>query len=298
MVSSLIAGSAMAASTPAAAPAAGAVSADAAKVAPAGMLSRLSVTYMPSFYGPSVTGPSMFQPEAATGAAEDRSAPLTILHDIAVGYKLNSKGLTLEPVVRFNQTLRASEEEGAVTRNANIQMLNDPWIKLKQSKIASFAGVNFGGSVRAYVPTSQLSQDVGLIVGSRASGTFSYDVPKTKLSLGLETFVQHALFNSSDREVRIKKNRPHYSVYANPNVTYQLTEKLALIGLYEIQSGHRAKSRGMEMDFMFSDIEAGVSWDVTKKINLSPVLNVKTGPGETMNLKTTSMNLYVTVKAL
>jgi len=85
------------------------------------------------------------------------------------------------------------------------------------------------------------------------------------------------------------RGRTTLSVYAGPQVTYQLSPKIQLWTLLETSAAHVA---GQGVIASLDDIEPGLSWDILPNFTFTPYLDLKTATGITLN--TTSVNANLT----
>jgi hypothetical protein len=290
--------------TTAAAPAsAAATTTAAAPSAPTTLLSgKGSLTYVGSFTGSSLTSPfSAYQPDADTGYAttsEDsgvpgvskekaNGGPINILHSLGLNYKVSST-VSVRPVFVFKQEPMGKE------------------LSLDASYVAaSLAPINLGGptlanSIRFYLPTTAGLKKQGLYTTIRAIQSLSYDIPDTKISTNLSTFVQSYIHDMD--QYRKGTGGPKYKepyalrLYAGPNVSYQLTDTLGVGLVYEMQARSRRRSIATFDSDISTNLGPSMSWDVTPAINFAPYLDIKTG--NRISLDTTQIAADLTIKLL
>ena len=101
--------------------------------------------------------------------------------------------------------------------------------------------------------------------GLRIQQDSTYDVPGTRLQLGLYTYIRQNIFSESAAAGYSLK------LYARPYLNYQMTSTLAATVWTDlIQLSQARADRFLSMTNAPIDIEPGINWDVTPSISLNP----------------------------
>ena len=78
-------------------------------------------------------------------------------------------------------------------------------------------------------------------------------------------------------------------LYLGPNVNYQISPTLLVTLLYEMRGSHTFGDKFGKLNSGGTDLQPGLTWDVTPHLMLNPYLNLLTG-GK-VNLSTTTFGL-------
>ena len=254
------------------------------------VMDKISASFATSLYGgPALTDPlSPYAPNVALGRGNRDESTATFLRSgIGANYKL-SDTLSVGPTVSFDLKTFSPGEGAALT-------LLDPYVKLSHSKLISSGNLSLSGSVRLYAPVSTASQNAGIITIVRSDQSLNYTISDSRLSLGLNTFiagsiVKKATISVPDETGALKsKTLNALTVYAGPNVSYQMTPSLAAVLVAEMGASRKMGS-GLT-DFYtrtdYTNLAPGVSWDIMPGMNFSPALSIPIG--QRIALDTTSL---------
>ncbi len=152
--------------------------------------------------------------------------------------------------------------------------MRDPFIKAAFGNIINSDGFSLSGDLRAYLPTSRLSQDNKMVIGLRNSMGASYDIPGSRVSLGAATRIRLNTFSTELAD----KNQQDIYFYLGPSVSYKISNTVSAVVLYEMQAGHYlGTSLSSTGAVDVTDLQPGISWDVTPNLNLNPFVNFYTG---------------------
>jgi hypothetical protein len=156
--------------------------------------------------------------------------------------------------------------------NANMQWL-DPALVLSKANMVSIGGLKIKGQLSATFPMSPYDtlQKNGLITGITPTANILYDIPKTKLTLGLYTYVTAYIPGSNAIE-----NYRTMKLIMAPNANYQITKSFAATLWVDAIQVRRFKHSGFfsGMNNPDMDIEPGVNWDITPYLSFNPFLNI------------------------
>ncbi len=273
LATSLIAGSAVAGTTQS--------STTSVKTAAPKLIDKLTISYLNVFYGPSLAKPiARVQPDANTGAL-DPTSPLLMKNFLGVGYKINDR-LTVtptfywlyEPVTPHTFTIR------------------DPYVRLSNSKLLTRGDFNLAADVRVAAPVSDASRDVNRITTIASKQIASYEMGK--LTAGVVSYGAFHLQTKSQNSAG--KGVKNLEFYAGPNVEYKLLPTLSVTLLYELGMSHLQGTSLSSFNNDGTDLEPGLSWDITPSINFSPFLDFKTG--QRVAADTTTLGAVFTWKLL
>jgi hypothetical protein len=246
---------------------------------------KITVSYLGVFYGGPVNAPvSAMQPDAATGSLsqENGAAPIFMKHYIRPYYKL-SDNITAGPVVYWKTIYGKGAE------------LQDCDVRVSHSKFLTLGNFNMAADVRLAPPTSKASQDKNAIGYVLSKQIMTYDVPETKLTVGVTTYGLARAHGVAPSDVKLAESRKDFELYVGPNVSYQLTPTVALQALYEAGASHNLNG-GMVSDG--TDFEPGVSWDILPSLNFNPYLDFKTDPGVGVRADNTTIGAVLSYKFL
>lgn len=232
------------------------------------ILQNVSATFITSLKGPAMTDPR--SPYMPTASGQRGDSAILFENLLSTGYKL-SDVLSLGPNVPFTFSPVFGTQAG----------LLDPYLKLSHAKVLSTDNFNLAATLRVYAPISDSSKANGYITILRSDQSMSYSIPNSRFSLGLSTFV--ALPIAKKAVIVNAKGEPttlnSTTVYAGPNVSYQITPSLAATLLAEMGAS-RQYGAGLT-DFYartdYTNLAPGLSWDIMAGMNLSPYLNIPIG---------------------
>jgi hypothetical protein len=159
--------------------------------------------------------------------------------------------------------------------NANMQWL-DPALVLSKANMVNVGGLKIKGQLSATLPVSQYDtlKKNGAITGITPTANILYDIPKTKLTLGLYTYFTAYIPGSEAIE-----NFRTLKLIMAPNANYQITKTFAATLWIDAVQVRRYKHSGFfsGMNNPEMDIEPGVNWDVTPFLSVNPFLNIYPG---------------------
>jgi hypothetical protein len=264
-----------------------------------GILDRISASYTNVFYGPSVgTWDMKHMPDYTTGDAV-MGQPLMSKNYLSLGYKVNNNLSLSGTFYTYSYYADSLSPAGVVTRHAGVR-LADSYVKATIPK--AYHQGNFNLAVQALItaPLSDNSKATSRITFAAAKQLFSYEVPKSKMTLSLETYEEAHLYSNRHKAASVNGTYD-LDFYTGPTVAYQLSPTVSVSALYEFETHRKVGAHGMDFDTNYMDIEPGVSWDITPRINLNPFLNLPVyteGQTTNLNLKTTQICAVLALKLL
>jgi hypothetical protein len=174
----------------------------------------------------------------------------------------------------------------------NVQML-DPMLLFQKNNWVNVDGFTLNGKLTVYLPltSTDILQKNNLLTAISPTLSARYDVPNTQLTLAAFGYVRAFIPKADANE-----NAPTYKLYFAPNMSYQLSKTLAATLWVDLFSAARNRGTaffaGMETDL--ADMQPGLSWDITKSININPVINIY--PAHPL-LASTSLQVYASARA-
>ena len=239
---------------------------------------KLTMGYVGLYTGGPLSGlGDSYSPDA--NGQPDPTTPQQMENFLGVFYKL-SDTVKFGPQAHFFYSPVA---------HRNITM-KDPLLQISNSAIVSSGGFKLAGYARAYLPATAESIDSGRVMQVRFMLNPSYDVPKTRLSVGAYAYAQPAFYNSTGKGTT-------FTGYLGPSLNYQVTPKLAITALYEMAATHKKGQDGtLSFNNAGTDFEPGLNYDITPNLSINPYLNIYTG--NKVSMESTSMNLLIVGKLL
>jgi len=244
------------------------------------LIDKFTASYAGVFQGPSVLQPgSLNSPDGDTMSG---GGPIVLKNYASIGYRL-SPNVTIAPVAYWTF---ASKGAGA-NKDGVLTTLKDPYLKVSLANLYKGSILNYSADVRYAAPVSDASVAAKSLGYLRTTQNIGVDIPNSRLSLGVTGMaILTAYANSSAKFTNL-------ALYAGPNMNFQATPNLAVTVLYELPATLTAGS-GIKSDG--TDLEPGLSWDITPRVNFSPFLDLKTSTG--IKMETTSLNAMVSVRLL
>jgi hypothetical protein len=279
-LASLVSSAALAATTTAPAPAGSQTTATAESVAPAPkLIDSITASISGTFLGPSLA--AMTGNDDNVGASQtsdlngDVDKPINFEGAIAVGYKL-----TPSTKVSANMTFIAYP-----VRGEGVELLN-PYLAISQSNMIKSGNYKLDGSMRVYAPTSEPSRLASQITAVRLIQSQGYSVGRW--SLVMDTFIQGSFFGEDIQKkdaatgLIVEQNAAaQLAAYVAPSLSYQITPTLAAVVYYEAVARHYANSDLIDWKPFGTNLNPGVSWDITPKVNFNPFLQLNASRANT-----------------
>jgi len=148
----------------------------------------------------------------------------------------------------------------------------DPWLNLSAPKLVHLDnGLNVYADIRAYIPATSSKVSNGAV---RLTQNTSYDVPTTRLSLGLYTFERGNMLT----DVGAAGNMENFDLDVSPYASYQLTPSLAITLWTDVVQATYSVVGSDDLAQGWSnatpiDAQLGIGWDITPKVNLNPYVS-------------------------
>jgi hypothetical protein len=262
---------------------------------PPSVLDKLVMSYWAVYNGPSISDPSAFTNDGdhrgAVGPNGDvgtggGSALQNLDSTLTLGYKITTK-LVLAANYRF--VLRPGMLGGAIEGAGTpyVYRNRDPWINLTAPKLVHLNGFNVSADIRFIIPATSGVNEYGAI---RMTQTTTYDVAKTRLTLGVFTFERTNFLTDKGASGEMENLSLNVSPFAN----YQLTPTLAATFWTDVVQATYSAGGGV-WDNAPADLIVGLGWDITPKLNFNPIVTVYPGY---MSLNNTTLGAYISAKFL
>lgn len=249
----------------------------------------ISISDWSTFYGPLVNDISTGK---TSDSAIDAQTGLSSRHQVSFKYAINDT-LSVAPVADFKiqHTVLPGEEKGFT--------LKDPFLKIAKNDLltAKIRGndIHLDSQLRLYAPASKSSR-TNKTNGSAAlwlSPTVNF--AKSKFSLTVYNYARH--FFQSQTFSPSGSLLTADEVYTGPQLSYGFTDKVSAFVLYEAAMTFNTLGQPQSStspNDSLTDLEPGMSLDVTPNISLIPFLNWYTN----QPMATTSINLSASIKLL
>jgi hypothetical protein len=234
-----------------------------------GLLQRLSLSYLAIFYGPSLQNPHRLQPKLSGEPDPDR--PVNLRNFLNLGYAINQT-LSLTGTAYWSYQPYLEQK----------LTLQDPFIRLSDTSLFQMGNFNLYADLRVHFGTSASSRQNDQYFGVQTVEVATYVLPDSPLTLALYGALRGNVFGKHG-------NGYDLEMYLGPNINYQITPKLLATVLYEMRASHIYGAKVGVLNNDGTDLQPGVTWEMTPKFMINPYLNLLTG-GK-INLKTTTIGL-------
>lgn len=223
--------------------------------------------YKNELRGPSLTNP--IKAKQPGDFAQNSGSNIEMKNYLTLGYEMNDEvrldGVAYwrwQPVAEHKFTMR------------------DPYLRLRDTNFAKIGDVSIYADARLLFPAYENSRKQDMIGGLASLQVASYTIPNSRFTVGMTFFEQYNVFSSNS--VAQANDGYFLELYGSPSVEYRISPTLAATGLYEAGGLHMVgKSFGLTNTY--SDIQLGVSWDPSPRVNVAPYLELKTHGKVTMD---------------
>ena len=217
---------------------------------------KMVVTYFGIYNGPSAGNPGAYIPNQDGTLSSTKQY---FDNTFYAGYKL-SKTISIGPAVEFFWQPVAGQ-------SLNLQ---DPYIKLANTKVYSKGNYTFAASVRAFIPVTVQ----GEIAGFRADQIQSYVTAGERLTLGTFSFILGRDYNSS-----FAPGALNGEIYFAPFAQYRLINKLSATMWTELlQFQHFENTKSLSDSTMHPSISSsGLRTNFCQNFSLMPLSGVFPG---------------------
>jgi hypothetical protein len=214
------------------------------------LIDKITASYWGAYSGPSVGSPSRKTLDSDTAELTDIQ---NLDSTLTVGYKLKNPDMSLNANYRFIYKPMTAEE-GTMDLQTK-----DPWLSFKHNKLVHMGNLNMSADLRGYIPVGTGRGKI--VTGIRSTQTTTYDIPKTRLTLGTYTI---------ERANWLREGSPveNFNLDLAVLANYQMTSTLALTGWsdllqYDIKIGTDLANKPV-------DVALGVNWDITPNFSVNP----------------------------
>lgn len=245
------------------------------------VVDRMIFSYYGVYSGPSITNPTEATIDGGT-LTEVQNLDSTLTG----GYKIKENlRLTFNHRFVIKPTLWMNEQQGGY-RN------RDPWITLANPALVHTGGLNVSADIRAYIPAVSSARMMGAI---RLTQTTTYDIPKTRLSLGIYTIERANMLT----DVGAAGDMENFFLDFSPFANYQLTPTLAATFWADVVQATYSTVGGPKLAQGWANAQIpvyfGVGWDITPSVNLNPQFTVFPA---TATLETTTVGAVLSARLL
>jgi hypothetical protein len=241
--------------------------------------SQFSVLYGGIYQGGQLSNPG--SADSPSGTAEDSGAPQYVNNVVFARFHAN-ENLVIGPRFEFDYQL---------TKGQNIT-LADFAIRAMQSNLIKTSNFDLSSDLRLYLPTTQASQNHGIIAGLRTTHYANYRVARWTLSAA--GYLWANFFNAQNTVGTAYRGNLNW--YVAPGINYQLNPKLAFMFLYEMGGRNNLGKSIFDQTSLSPDFQAGVSYDFSENFNLTPFVQIF--PAESVDMKHAMIGMYITAKLI
>ena len=229
---------------------------------------RVYANYYGILYGPSVGDPTSFQP---TPQGKRSNIPVYVRNYGTFGYALDNFFALSATAYWIYVPVRGQQ-----------LIMRDPYLRLAMNDIISNESWNYYADVRFHAPVSEVSRDADLVAGLQTFHVLTYTVPNSRFTVGTYGSARMNLFGS-------RGNGNDLEVYLGPNAAYKITPTVSATMLYEMSLSHGYGNEAFIFTNDGTDLQPGISWDITPKLNVNPYLNIYTG--DQVSTRSTSVGM-------
>lgn len=238
---------------------------------------HLKLQYLGELQGPSVNHP--YSTNAIDGDPSNGSA-IQWDNKISAGYRINKQWVT---DATFDFAYNPLGKTAGVIDPSNVPfVLKDPFLRVSNNRIVHTDLFNLSGDMRLYLPLGDSARSNGSVMGLRNTLFSSVSVPNSKWSFGHFSLARVNAYNGMGKG-------DLFSALVSVHGEYAFTDTLGLYLWSDLWD--MSVSRGGNYGADPLNVQAGVSWDVAKNINLNPYF--KFLPGY-LSFNTTTFNLKLT----
>jgi len=219
---------------------------------------RFSVNYTNIFYGPAISGASSYQP--STKGESDPNRPVYMKNFLSASY-----GIT--------ETIAATATLYWQYRPVLGQQLalQDPFARISHAQILyTDWGLNLYSDARVHFGVTDASRNQDLYTGLQNFSYLSWNIATSRSTVALRASARYNIYGK-------RGSGTDTEFYLAPEYTYQLLHNFAFTLLYEMGASHQFGDTVSYFTNDGTDLEPGVSWDITPSLNFNPYLNLFTG---------------------
>jgi len=230
---------------------------------------RFNLSMLSIFYGPALQNSTHLQPGLSGEPDPDR--PVNLHNFLNLGYNLSNRlAITGTAYWTYQPFLEQKFS------------LQDPFIRLSDSSILREGPFNLYGDFRIHFGVSSASRQSDQYFGIQTVQVATFEIPDSHFTLGTYGALRSNVFGKYGYGYDLE-------LYLGPNVNYQISPTLLVTLLYEMRGSHTFGDKFGKLNSGGTDLQPGLTWDVTPHLMLNPYLNLLTG-GK-VNLSTTTFGL-------
>ncbi len=232
-------------------------------------LQRFNLSLLTIFYGPSIRNPSRLQPNLAGEPDPDR--PVNLRSFVNLGYNFSDRLAVTGTAYWAYQPFLDQKV-----------LLQDPFIRFSDASLVREGPFNLYGDFRVHFGVSSSSRQADQYFGLQTVQVATYEIPESHFSFTASGALRSNIFGKYGYGYDLE-------MYLGPSVNYQISPTLLATLLYEMRASHIFGTKFGQLTNDGTDLQPGLSWEVTPRIMLNPYLNLLTG-GK-INLNTTTFGL-------
>ncbi|MBX9768437.1 MAG: hypothetical protein K2X47_14280 [Bdellovibrionales bacterium] len=218
------------------------------------LISPLDPGWIAVEYTNNVTGPASEEtmPENFYEESEDHQNYLKVENALATGFRFDSDS-SATMVSKWNWI--PGQEKQVVPL--------DSYLRVNHESFVSGDLLNIAADFRVGFATSPTSIEHGLIMSFASEQYATYEIPKTRFTVGVISFLQGNVF----QHVKVREE-DHLELRVSPLVQYRFSDILSAVAAYEWTS---KQSHFSDLSSQHQDgslLEAGVAWTALPKLNI------------------------------
>jgi hypothetical protein len=251
----------------------------------AGQPSKWGLSYFGVYSTPALASFTRSGTINTNTAQYDSSAPQNLFNQFKLDYFL-SPTLFVGPIVNFQ----------IITEHGGDLLGQDSGARIGTKQLFHTDTMNYSADLRLYAPWKPSTRKAGELMSAQTVQNFTWDVPKSKFTLGVLQVHQYYQYNGTALRDPLDSNTmDDVTLYFAPNVSYKLSKSFAATLWFEFYPHHILGAGIFDWSEYPTDIAPGVSWDLTENINISPQVLIY--PGHPF-IDTLSGIIYLSAKIL
>jgi hypothetical protein len=230
------------------------------------------------YYGSSVSEPFRGYQSNINEGSGYAGDPVSVETHFVFGYKVSDNiTVSLNPYFTSNANHRVYNAETGTydAQKGTFFALMSPFARVAFGKFVQRGNFKWNGDFRVYPGIGELQHELPIYLRTGQNFFFTLS-PK----LTFATYSTLRYYRYTNSLWSRNEGRRDFRVTAAPTLEYQVADSLGLSLAYNMDAfhPHRETNRGNWSPIHWTDnrafFEAGLSWDVTKRVNLNPFIDV------------------------
>ena len=239
--------------------------------------SPFSIRYFSILYGPSVRNPTSFQPTPE--GLPDRDRPVLVKNHLTMGYDVSERLLIAGTLPFTWVPVQGQRFE-----------VRDPYLRVGLDHLLRTDLLNYYADLRVHFPVTKDSRNQDMLASVQTFHVLTV-TPGTRSNLSLDLFTSARANFFGDQGFGTD-----LELYLAPELSYQMTPTVGLTILYEMGASHWFGDKPWLFRSDGTDLEPGISWDVSPSFNVHPYMNIF--PSGSVSWDSTSVGLMLNWKLL